>query len=58
MLCFTFAAHFAPKRWFESIELSFKSMPAPAQGLTLAMLGFILSAVATSEVVPYIYFQF
>jgi hypothetical protein len=58
MLFFTFAAHFAPKRWFESIELGFKSMPAPAQGLTLAALGFILSAVATSEVVPYIYFQF
>jgi hypothetical protein len=33
-------------------------MPAPTQGVTLAVLGFILSVVATSEVVPYIYFQF
>jgi len=58
MLIFTFVAHYTPKRWFESIELGFKSMPAPAQGVTLAALGFILSVVATSEVVPYIYFQF
>ncbi len=58
MLLLTFAAHYTPRRWFESIELGFKSMPAPAQGVTLAVLAFILSAVATSEVVPYIYFQF
>jgi alginate O-acetyltransferase complex protein AlgI len=58
MLLLTFAAHYTPKRWFESIELGFKSMPAPAQGVTLAALGFVLSVVATSEVVPYIYFQF
>jgi D-alanyl-lipoteichoic acid acyltransferase DltB (MBOAT superfamily) len=58
MLILTFVAHYTPKRWFESIEIGFKSMPAPAQGVTLAMLGFILSVVATSEVVPYIYFQF
>jgi D-alanyl-lipoteichoic acid acyltransferase DltB (MBOAT superfamily) len=58
MLILTFAAHYTPKRWFESIELGFKSMPAPAQGVTLAALGFVLSVVATSEVVPYIYFQF
>ncbi|RLB38274.1 MAG: MBOAT family protein [Deltaproteobacteria bacterium] len=58
MLLLTFAAHYTPKRWFESIELGFKSMPAPAQGVALAALGFVLSVVATSEVVPYIYFQF
>jgi len=58
MLLLTFAAHYTPRRWFESIELGFKSMPAPAQGVTLAVLAFILSVVATSEVVPYIYFQF
>jgi ABC-type Na+ efflux pump permease subunit len=58
MLLLTFAAHYTPRRWFESIELGFKSMPAPAQGVALAALGFVLSVVATSEVVPYIYFQF
>jgi len=58
MLILTFAAHYTPKRWFESIELQFKAMPAPAQGVTLAVVGFALSVVATSQVVPYIYFQF
>ena len=58
MLIATFVAHYTPKRWFESIELRFESMPAPAQGVALAAVGFVLSAVATSQVVPYIYFQF
>ncbi len=54
----SFVAHYTPKRWFESIELGFKSMPAPAQGVALATVGLALSVVATSQVVPYIYFQF
>jgi D-alanyl-lipoteichoic acid acyltransferase DltB (MBOAT superfamily) len=58
MLVLTFAAHYTPTSWFESIELRFKAMPAPAQGVALAAVGFTLSFVATSEVVPYIYFQF
>ena len=58
LLVATFFLHYTPKRWFESIELRFKSMPAPAQGVTLAAVGIALSLVATSQVVPYIYFQF
>jgi hypothetical protein len=58
MLVLTFAVHYTPTSWFESIELRFKAMPAPAQGVALAAVGFTLSFVATSEVVPYIYFQF
>ena len=58
LLIVTFAAHYTPKRWFETIELRFKTMPAPAQGVTLAAVGIALSLVATSQVVPYIYFQF
>jgi D-alanyl-lipoteichoic acid acyltransferase DltB (MBOAT superfamily) len=58
MLVVTFVAHYTPKEWFESIELRFMTMPAPAQGVALAAVGFVLSAVATSQVVPYIYFQF
>ena len=54
----TFIAHYTPKRWFETLETRFMTMPAPAQGVALACLGFALSFVATSEVVPYIYFQF
>ncbi len=58
MLIVTFAAHYTPKQWFDSLEIRFKTMPAPAQGVALAAIGFVLSAVATSQVVPYIYFQF
>ncbi|MGB8224783.1 MAG: MBOAT family O-acyltransferase [Polyangiales bacterium] len=58
MLVLTFAAHYTPTSWFESIEVRFKAMSAPAQGVALAAVGFTLSFVATSEVVPYIYFQF
>lgn len=58
LLIGTFVAHYTPKRWFESLELGFREMPAPAQGVTLAAVGIALSLVATSEVVPYIYFQF
>jgi len=58
MLIVTFLLHYTPKRWFESIEARFMAMPAPAQGVALACLGFALSFIATSQVVPYIYFQF
>ena len=58
VLTLTFVAHYTPKRWFETLETRFMTMPAPAQGVALACLGFALSFVATSEVVPYIYFQF
>jgi hypothetical protein len=58
VLITTFVAHYTPKRWFDSFELRFKTLPAPAQGVTLAAVGIVLSLVATSQVVPYIYFQF
>ena len=58
LLIATFVLHYTPKRWFESIEVRFKELPAPAQGLALAAVGMGLSLVATSQVVPYIYFQF
>jgi D-alanyl-lipoteichoic acid acyltransferase DltB (MBOAT superfamily) len=58
MLVVTFLAHYTPRRWFESIETRFMALPAPAQGVALACVGFALSFIATSEVVPYIYFQF
>jgi D-alanyl-lipoteichoic acid acyltransferase DltB (MBOAT superfamily) len=58
LLIGSFVAHYTPKRWFSALELRFRDMPAPAQGVTLAAVGIALSLVATSEVVPYIYFQF
>ena len=58
VLLLSFVAHFLPTRWFGSVERAFVVLPAPAQALGLAMVWIGLSYVATSEVVPYIYFQF
>lgn len=58
LLLFTFAAHYTPRRLFGSFETFFLRMPAPAQGLAIAAVGALLSAVAAAEAVPYIYFQF
>ncbi len=58
VLISTFIMHYLPKRWFEQLRSLFVDLPAPAQGFALAAAGFVLSLVATSEVVPYIYFQF
>ncbi len=58
LLVLTFTAHFAPRRLFDSFETYFVRLPAPAQGLAIALAGALLSAVAAAEAVPYIYFQF
>jgi len=54
----TFIAHYLPKGWFGRLERLFVGMPALGQGVVLAGVGAVLSLVATSEVVPFIYFQF
>ena len=58
ILISTFVVHYFPKHWFEAFRNEFMALPAPAQGIALACLGALLGMVATSEVVPYIYFQF
>jgi len=54
----SFAAHYTPRGWYERLSQGFAKLPAPAQGVSLAVAGGLLSLVATSEVVPYIYCQF
>ncbi|MFW6087504.1 MAG: MBOAT family O-acyltransferase, partial [Myxococcota bacterium] len=58
VLVATFVAHYLPKRWFEGVGTVFVRLPAPAQGAALVAVGAGLSLIATSQVVPYIYFQF
>ncbi|MDD9944959.1 MAG: MBOAT family protein [Myxococcales bacterium] len=53
-----FAAHYTPRGWFEHIRSSFVRLPAPAQGVVLAVVGAGLMTVVSKDVVPYIYFQF
>jgi len=58
VLLLSLGAHYLPKVVFESVESLFLRLPAPVQGLVLALVGALLGLVATSDVVPYIYFQF
>jgi len=58
VLLFSFAAHYAPRSVLGSVEARFVRAPAPVQGLALAAVGALVALTRTSEVVPYIYFQF
>lgn len=58
MLIGTFTLHYLPKGWFGRLEKSFVGSPPVAQGVALAAVGVVLGLVATSQVVPFIYFQF
>ncbi len=53
-----FALHYLPKSVFQAVERRFITLPAIAQGVVLAGVGVGLAFVATSQVVPYIYYQF
>jgi D-alanyl-lipoteichoic acid acyltransferase DltB (MBOAT superfamily) len=52
------ATHWAPERWYESVRRGFVQMPAPAQGVALFAAGLVLRQLASSEAVPFVYFQF
>ncbi len=58
VLAVSFAAHYVPRRYYDGMKASFGRMPAEAQGLAAAGVFAALALVATSQVVPYIYFQF
>ncbi len=53
-----FALHYTPRRWYASLRERFVALPAPVQGLALAALIGGLMRIASTETVPYIYFQF
>ena len=53
-----FAAHYTPRSWYERPKQAFLTLPAFVQGLLLAALIALLMRIATTETVPYIYFQF
>ncbi len=53
-----FAAHYTPRAWYASARAWFVARPAVVQGALVALVVALLTQVATSETVPYIYFQF
>lgn len=52
------ALHLLPTRWEDVFRRQFSRLPAHAQGLVLFVLIIVLYSVASSEVVPFIYYQF
>jgi D-alanyl-lipoteichoic acid acyltransferase DltB (MBOAT superfamily) len=58
VLLLGFALHYTPRSWLDTLRSRFVSLPAVAQGAAMAAVLGLLSLVATSETVPYIYFQF
>lgn len=58
VLVLGFALHYTPRGWLEALRSRFVALPALGQGVLMAAVLALLSLVATSEVVPYIYFQF
>ncbi len=51
-------SHWAPERWYQGARTVFSQMPAPAQGMALFCVGLALTAMATADAVPFVYFQF
>lgn len=52
------ALHYTPRAWLDALRARFVALPAVGQGVVMAATLAFLSLVATSETVPYIYFQF
>jgi D-alanyl-lipoteichoic acid acyltransferase DltB (MBOAT superfamily) len=50
--------HFLPAPWDKTIRTTFVRLPAPAQGLCLVIMAVLLRQMASTEAVPFVYFQF
>jgi D-alanyl-lipoteichoic acid acyltransferase DltB (MBOAT superfamily) len=58
ILALGFASHFVPRRWYDGALHGFGRLPTPVQGFAMAAAVLGVASVATSKVVPFIYFQF
>jgi D-alanyl-lipoteichoic acid acyltransferase DltB (MBOAT superfamily) len=50
--------HFTPDDWFKRMKQGFTDMPAIAQGALLFLVAVVLHEAASTQAVPFIYFQF
>ncbi|MBI5535190.1 MAG: MBOAT family protein [Deltaproteobacteria bacterium] len=50
--------HYTPDDWFERARAEFSSLPGWAQGVLLFCVAVLLREAATSQAVPFVYFQF
>ena len=53
-----FVLHFVPLSWNLYLERQYTRSPLVLKSLTLAVLIWVLIQTASSDVVPFIYFQF
>jgi len=50
--------HFIPDSWFSKLQKNFISAPWPLQGLALIVVAIVLRKMASTDAVPFVYFQF
>jgi hypothetical protein len=53
-----FVTHLVPDRAFDRARRWFVTLPAPAQGALMFLVALVLKRVASTQVVPFVYFQF
>ncbi len=50
--------HFTPDDWFKRMKTGFADLPAVGQGALLFLVAIVLHEAASTQAVPFIYFQF
>ena len=50
--------HFTPDAWFKRMKTGFADLPALGQGALLFLVAIVLHEAASTQAVPFIYFQF
>ncbi|MEW6731236.1 MAG: MBOAT family protein [Acidobacteriota bacterium] len=58
VLAIGFVTHWLPERLVDRARIAFSTLPAPAQATLILAIGIALYKVSSSNVVPFIYFQF
>jgi D-alanyl-lipoteichoic acid acyltransferase DltB (MBOAT superfamily) len=53
-----FVTHLLPDDWFARLRRGFVALPAPVQGGLLFLVALVIKKVASTQVVPFVYFQF
>ncbi|MGZ3449694.1 MAG: MBOAT family O-acyltransferase [Polyangiales bacterium] len=53
-----FVTHLIPDDWFVRLRRGFVALPAPVQGGLLFAVALVIKKVASTQVVPFVYFQF
>ncbi|MEM0578032.1 hypothetical protein [Flavobacterium polysaccharolyticum] len=58
MIAIGYALHFVPAKITQGLKMIFDKLPMLFKALILALTFWLVAAMASSELVPFIYFQF